>query len=211
MSSFPFLDLVVLVVMLLSALLAMVRGFTREVLAITAWVVAIAAALYFKDDLAPWIAEHVTFGPDWLPMVIAGTVVFLVTLIVVSLVTIKIADLVLDSQIGPVDRSLGFLFGAARGFLLAVIAFIFFNYFVSLEQQPDWATEARSRPILEASSKNLQDMLASLLPEDLEESMFRFLRRAPGENEPTVVPDGDAPPALEQAPPASGTQPNRTL
>src|SRR5436309_8797828 len=53
------------------------------------------------------------------------TTLFRSTLIVVSLVTVKVSDLVLDSRIGAVDRSLGFLFGAGRGFLICVIGWVF--------------------------------------------------------------------------------------
>ncbi len=57
-----------------------------------------------------------------------GAAIFLVALIVVSIFTIRISDAVLNSQIGALDRTLGFAFGAVRGFLLCAIAFIFFNW-----------------------------------------------------------------------------------
>ncbi len=62
--------------------------------------------------------------------------VFLGTLIVVSFVTVKLSDLILDSKIGALDRTLGFLFGAARGLLIAVIAFVFFDRLVGDKRSP---------------------------------------------------------------------------
>ena len=50
------------------------------------------------------------------------------TLIVVSIITVKISDLILDSRIGALDRTLGFVFGAARGLLICVIAWVFFAW-----------------------------------------------------------------------------------
>ena len=70
--------------------------------------------------------------------------IFLGTLIVVSIITVKISDVVLDSRIGAVDRSLGFLFGAARGFLICVIGWVFLSWLVQ-GKVPDWAAQARSR------------------------------------------------------------------
>ena len=45
----------------------------------------------------------------------------------------RIADFIIDSRIGALDRTLGFLFGAARGILLVVVAMLFFNWLVPAE------------------------------------------------------------------------------
>src|SRR4028119_1452187 len=116
---FPILDLVVLGVVLISALLAAVRGFTREVLAIVAWVVAAAAAWYLHPMALPLVQQYVSNGTVALAATIGG--IFVVTLIVVSIITVQISDLILDSRIGALDRTLGLAFGAARGFLICVI------------------------------------------------------------------------------------------
>ncbi|GGE46972.1 colicin V biosynthesis protein [Agaricicola taiwanensis] len=182
------LDVIVIAVMLLSALLAMVRGFTREVLSVVSWIAAAAATLYFFPMLQPWMREQITVEPLIIADVITGAVIFIGTLIVVSLVTIRISDLVLDSRIGPLDRSLGFLYGAGRGFILAVIAFLFFGWLVPERSQPVWAQQAQSRMLLE----NTGESMLALLPEDLEETIFTTIKRSTGEGEqPTVVPDGE--------------------
>ena len=105
------LDLVVLGVVLISALLAAVRGFTREVLAIVAWVAAAAAAWFLHPLLLPYRqAVHPQRHASRSSAAIGG--IFIVTLIVVSIITVKISDLILDSRIGALDRTLGFFFGA---------------------------------------------------------------------------------------------------
>jgi membrane protein required for colicin V production len=71
--------------------------------------------------------------------------VFILTLIVVSIITVRISDMVLDSRIGALDRTLGFLFGLARGLLIMVVAFLFFAWLVPDKQQPDWVRSAKSR------------------------------------------------------------------
>src|ERR1700754_4820210 len=120
------LDFIVLGVILISALLAMVRGFTREVLSIASWAAAAAATVYFLDDVREFAHAQINIEPKILADVIAGAAIFLITLLAVSLVPMRLSDFILDSRVGPFDRALGFLYGGARGFLLAVIAFLFF-------------------------------------------------------------------------------------
>lgn len=106
---FSVLDLVVLGVVVISALLAAVRGFTREVLAIVAWVAAAGLAWTLHPLLLPTVKQHVS--SDTVSLVASIAAIFLVTLLVVSVITVKISDLILDSRIGAVDRSLGLAFG----------------------------------------------------------------------------------------------------
>lgn len=123
-----YLDLGLLGVVLISALLAMLRGFTREVLAIASWGAAAIAAIYLHPLLLPYVKPYIS--KDVVAMAVAAGIVFFVTLVVVSLVTVRLSDAILDSKVGALDRSLGFVFGAARGLLLCVVAFVFFGWLV---------------------------------------------------------------------------------
>ena len=67
-------------------------------------------------------------------VVVAG--VFVGTLIVVSVITVRISDMILDSRIGALDRTLGFLFGLRAGLLIVVVAFLFFSWLVPDKQRP---------------------------------------------------------------------------
>src|SRR5271168_2171474 len=157
-----YLDLGLIVIILVSALLSMVRGFTREVLAIGSWAAAAAAAYFFYPNLVPYVSPYIHKEP--LPAVISAAVIFFVALIIVSILTVRISDAILDSKVGALGRSLGFLFGAARGFLLCVIAFVFFNWLVPAQTQPQWVKTARMRPLLQATG----DQLMAILPDDPE-------------------------------------------
>lgn len=173
------LDGILLVIMLISALLAMIRGFVREVLSILAWVAAAVAAFAFHDDLLPFVQEHI--AQKQIALAAAAGGIFLVTLMVVSFITMRISDFVLDSRIGPLDRTLGFLFGAARGLLLVVVGLMFFNWFIPEETaQPGWVTGAKSRPVMMAIGQRL----LAALPEDPEREIldqFRNPQREDGE------------------------------
>ena len=131
------LDVTLLAVMLISALLAMVRGFMREVLSIASWAAAAVAALYFHKRLIPVVKEYITTN-DTVALAISVVAIFFITLLVVAVITIKISDTVLDSRIGALDRTLGFLFGLGRGLVIMVVAFVFVTWLVPEKAQPEW-------------------------------------------------------------------------
>lgn len=153
------LDGILLGITLVSAVLAMVRGFSREVLSLVSWAAAAAAAYLFYKPVLPYIKPHIS--NDTIAMIAAMAAVFLVVLIVVSLITMKIADFIIDSRIGALDRTLGFLFGAARGVLLMVVAALLFNWAVPTNQ-PAWITNAKSKPMLDSFGEQLM----GLMPKD---------------------------------------------
>jgi len=161
------LDLVVIGIVLVSAFLAMVRGFTREVLAIGSWAVAAVVAALGYQKAVPYVVQYIVKQPETLVKGIALGGVFLITLMIAYIITSKLSDFILDSRIGALDRTLGFLFGAARGFLLAVIGFGFFSWLVTEKQQPQWVADAKFRPILTSSFEGLKNML----PENLDETL----------------------------------------
>src|SRR5271169_2775239 len=198
-----YLDLGVAGIILLSALLAMVRGFAREVLAIGSWAAAFAAGYYFYPKVQPYLDPYIHK-----PIVAQGlafAIVFFATLIVVSLFTVRLSDAILDSKIGALDRSLGFLFGAARGFLLAVVAFAIFNWLVGDKQQPEWVKNAKTRPIMLATA----DRIIQLLPEDAEHTIENWLKNGkigpPSDEQAPDDQQGAAAPSSDVAAPAATT------
>jgi len=187
------LDFILIGVMLVSALLAMIRGFMREILSIAAWVIAAVATLYAYSRLLPYAKTY--FNND---IIAAGAVVggtFLGTLLIVSIITVRFSDMVLDSRVGALDRTLGFLFGLARGLIIVVVAFLFFAWLVPPRTQPAWVANAKSRVVLQSTG----DWLISMLPDDPESTILRRLRRpkqdeaepqdgAPGQRSSREVP-----------------------
>ena len=177
------LDIFLLAVMLISGLLAMIRGFMREILSIVAWGCAAAATLYAYAKLLPTAKQYLNNDILAAGVTIAG--VFLGTLIVVSIITVRISDKILDSRIGALDRTLGFLFGLARGLLIVVVAFIFFDWLVPAKSQPSWVGNAKSRVVL----KGTGDWMISLLPEDPESTILKRLKKPKDEDQDTGGPD----------------------
>jgi membrane protein required for colicin V production len=184
------LDIILLAIMLVSALLAMVRGFMREVLSIASWGAAALLTVYAYPRLLPMAKQYINHDIAAAVVVIAG--VFLGTLLIVSVITIKISDMILDSRVGALDRTLGFLFGLGRGLLIVVVAFLFFAWLVPADKQPEWVRNAKSRVVLQSTGQALM----SMLPED-PEGYLRKLKRPREEQEP------------QDAPPAGGTRSDR--
>ena len=173
-----YLDLFLIAVMLISGLLAMVRGLIREVLSIAGWGAAAVAGLLAFTKLLPVTKQYITNDYVAAGVTIGGA--FFLTLIVVSIITVKISDTVLDSRIGALDRTLGFLFGLARGLIIVVVAFIFFDWLVPAKSQPDMIRNARSRVVLQ----NTGEWLKGLLPEDPENTILKKLKKPkPGEED----------------------------
>jgi membrane protein required for colicin V production len=174
-----YLDIFLIAVMLISGMLAMVRGFIREVLSIAGWAAAALAALYAYTKLLP-IAKSYFIG--WNDYVVAiGTVAaaFLLTLVVVSIITVRISDKILDSRIGALDRTLGFLFGLARGLLIVVVAFVFFDWLVPAKSQPTWVANAKSLIVL----RKVGDDIMAMSP-DIEGWYSKYKKQRSNDAEP---------------------------
>ncbi|KPF41926.1 CvpA family protein [Rhizobium sp. G187] len=182
-------DGIVIGVVLFSAVLAMVRGFSREVLSIASWAGSVAAAYYLYPLLLP-LAKNYT-ADDRIALAGSAGIIFFVSLIVISFITSRIADFIIDSRIGALDRTLGFLFGAARGLLLLVVAVAFWNWLIDVRQRPDWVNEAKTKPFLDGLVLKLE----AVLPQDIEP---QIRERILGREEEGAAPAEQAP--AEQAP-----------
>ncbi|MGE4373437.1 MAG: CvpA family protein [Xanthobacter sp.] len=198
------LDIIVISVMLISGILAMVRGLIREVLSIMSWVAAAAVTVLFYKQTLPFVKQYIS--QDMAATATTVAILFLGTLLIASIITARISDLVLDSRIGALDRTLGFLFGLARGLLLMVVAFLFFNWLVPVKAQPAWVLDAKSRPTLQS----IGDWLIAQLPEDPENTILNKLKKQPfpqdGADAPTTPAGGQGAGTPGSGMPATHTQ-----
>ena len=196
------IDLAIVIVMILSAVFSWVRGFTGEVLAVASWVAA-AIAAYF---LHPWALTYIapSIANKQIALAAAIAAVFLVTLVFVSLITTKLSELILDSAIGTLDRTLGLFFGGARGLLIAVVAFMFFDTLVGEKSQPDMLKDARLRPLLKMTST----AIFNALPENPE--FLAPFRKVIDENTTKKPADTAPAPAKQSTAPAQPAAPAPT-
>lgn len=137
-------DLLVLGVVGLSALFGFVRGLVREVLGIGAWIGAIVLAVL----AFPWAsseARGAIANPD-IADGVAIAVVFLVCLVALSLIAAWIGGVVRNSALGGLDRTLGLIFGLARGAVLIMIAYIVVGMVEAPTAWPPAVLGARALP-----------------------------------------------------------------
>lgn len=156
MEQLIWVDYGILAVVGLSIVVSVWRGFMREVLSLTAWIVAFIVALAFVDKAAAFLQPHVSVPSVRLILSFGG--LFLITLSVGGLVNVLVAKLVQSTGLTGTDRMLGVVFGALRGVVI-VAALVLLASFTPLPQDPWW-----SRSVLLGHFEPLARWLLGFLP-----------------------------------------------
>ncbi|MEI8393442.1 MAG: CvpA family protein [Rhodospirillaceae bacterium] len=159
-------DIGVVAVIGLSALLALMRGFVSEVLSVGGWVGAALATLYGFPRVQPYMRAHVEPAILADGMAILG--IFVLSLVIFSVIAHEISKGVRNSSLGAIDRSLGLLFGLARGALLVCLAWMVVSWLMPDREkdQPVWLREAKARPLAETGAAWLQSMVPAQMRND---------------------------------------------
>jgi membrane protein required for colicin V production len=154
-------DVAVLVVIALSAIFAFARGFVREALSLAAWIGAALITLYGFDAVYRITARFVTI--PLLADLVAGAALFLVSLILLTILAGYIASYMQWSALTPADRTLGLIFGIARGAVLVSIAYFLIDIALPPNDRPGWLMDARSQPMLAQGADVVRDVLPASL------------------------------------------------
>ena len=154
------IDIIVIAVVALSAIIAFLRGFVREVLTIGSWLGASLVTLYgfplLQGKFEQWISSKMAAD------IVCGISLFLVSLVVFSILSHMIARFVRGSALTAVDRSLGLLFGLVRGAILVSLA-----YMLVLWADPNMLRDARTTPMMARGAEILRDLAPKELADDL--------------------------------------------
>lgn len=159
--SINIVDIIILVVLVLSGILATMRGFVREVLSIGAWVGAAIVAIYGYTPLRPHVDKITDIA--LLGDIVTAAGLFLVSLVLFSILSANISKGVKESAVGSLDRALGFLFGLARGAFLVCLVYLGASLVWEQEDMPEIARSAKSYPYVKMASEKL----LSLAPENI--------------------------------------------
>jgi membrane protein required for colicin V production len=172
------LDIVVIVVILLSAGFAYMRGFVRELLAIVAWLGAALITFYGYLYAVPLAEKFLPKGP--IANISAGAAVFVIALIVLSIITASLARRVSQSGMSSFDRLFGLVFGIVRGAILVSLGYIALNWYLPPgKPQPEWMTTSHSRPLLQAGA----NMLESFIPSRWRDQVKTTVSREPAKSD----------------------------
>lgn len=166
MDSLPIntVDLAVAGVLIISGLIAFMRGLVHEVLSVSAWIGAGFATLYGYPYLTPYVMEFI--ASELIAQVIAGVGVFVAVLIVISLISHGLSRRVRESALGALDRSLGFIFGLFRGAFLVCLTWLVFAWMVQPDERPEWVIKAKVIPVVQLGA----ELLVDLVPQGAKES-----------------------------------------
>jgi membrane protein required for colicin V production len=157
------LDYAVIGVFAASLLVGALRGLVREVLSILGWVIAFLAANLLAGPLGPLMPQAIP-NPE-LRVAAAYVAVFVASLVMTSLLGLLISKIVKAAGLGGVDRSLGALFGAARGVLIVLAAALLAGL-TSAPREAFWKDSA-SGPWLVRAALMLKPMLPQTFAERL--------------------------------------------
>jgi membrane protein required for colicin V production len=156
--SITVIDAVVIGVILLSAGFAMWRGLIHETFSIFEWVAGIYAALRFTPVFQPLLRGVIS--PPWLAYILVLFGTFLIVFIPLSIFSHRLSEVVKKSEIGPVDRALGLVFGLGRGLVIVGLGYIAFAALVPIRDHPATLTQARLFPLI----RNTSEVLLGLVP-----------------------------------------------
>ncbi len=166
------IDIVVGVVILASALISFMRGFIREVLTIAGVVGGILAAVFVGPGFAPTVREWFGAGPnddpeklfDMIPMEIVADVttygvIFIAVVIIISVISHFISGAAKAVGLGPVDRTLGAIFGVARGLLLLALVYMPFHLMMNQKDKDDIFKDSNTHYLIEKISATMAEFL----------------------------------------------------
>lgn len=147
-------DIAVVGIVLLAGLIAFALGFVRVVLALAGWVGAAFATLYGFSYLRPIAREWISI-PIFADAA-AGAAIFILTLIVLTIISHAIGRRIRMSALSALDRSVGLVFGLFLGAVVVSVAYLGLAWTIDLpNQQPEWYREARTRPVVKWTAERL--------------------------------------------------------
>ena len=151
------IDIVIILVVLVSAGFAMLRGLVHETFAILAWVAGGYVAVRAAPALQPLLGGAIT--PFWLERVAVLLGIFLIVFIPLVIISRRLSARVKSSAAGPVDRVLGLVFGIGRGLVIVGLVYIAFSALVPIKNHPEILTKARLFPVIRTTSEVLRELV----------------------------------------------------
>ena len=154
-------DIAILVLVGMGAITGFMRGFVQEVFALAAWVLALVAIRNLHTPLSNALVPHI--GTESGASVLAFALLLLVPYAIVKLLSDRLGSASRNSVLGPIDRLIGFGFGAVKGMVIAVMAFsvlvLGYDTVWGPGGRPEWISLSRSYPFVNAASDELVLMI----------------------------------------------------
>ncbi|WP_296716572.1 CvpA family protein [Erythrobacter sp.] len=156
------LDFVFLFIVGVAAIGGFLRGLVQEVLSLAAWVFAALAVHFMHPVLTPALSDLLNSAR--LTPVFSFVLLLLIPYAAMKLIAGNISGVSDGAILGPIDRVLGFGFGAVKGALIGIFAFsllaLGFDEAWGYQGRPVWIVTARTYPAADAFSRQLVPMIA---------------------------------------------------
>jgi membrane protein required for colicin V production len=169
-----FVDIVVLAVIALSTLLALGRGFVKEVLSIFGWIGAAIGTfvIFFYVPQVRAFANKQIAEP-LLADIACAVSLFVILLIVLGFFNHAISSRIHASSLGPLDKSLGLVFGLVRGIVLVALAHMAMTDWLlpNKRERPEVINQARTEPYVEMAATYIK----TLIPQELKDRASTIL------------------------------------
>ncbi|RJY08477.1 CvpA family protein [Aurantiacibacter aquimixticola] len=154
-------DIIVLLIVGVGAVGGFLRGFVQEVLSLASWLLAVLAIRYLHTDLSAAIFDYI--GSPITASILAFALLLLIPYAAMKLIARVAGRKSRDSVLGPIDRVLGFGFGAIKGIIIVVIAFsllvLGYDTVWGAKGRPLWITEARTYQLADAGSRAMVQLI----------------------------------------------------
>lgn len=171
------LDIIILIVIGISALIALSRGLIKEVLSIIGWFLAVASVIYLLPAVNPFMEQHIDSAP--MAAVVSSFCIIIIFFVIWIYLTASIIGKIRKSKLSGLDRILGLFFGVFRAFLLIVLFYILINWMVPKEKQSDSLTQSKYFNIAGSFAQPIE----ALIPESTLEKIREHTQAAGGKIE----------------------------
>lgn len=162
------IDVIVIFVLLTMGIVSYLRGFVQQFLSVLAWIGALMITLRTYYALQPFFEQYI--ASPTVANIVKCAVVFVGSLIILSIITKLISNRVQSSMFKSLDQTMGFAFGIILGWLFLSLIYLLVAIIVfSPAPMPEWMTNSKSGPWLNRSAIVLGDMLGGVLPEGTNE------------------------------------------
>jgi len=122
---FNWVDYSIIGILGFSVLVGLLRGFVREVLSLTSWILAFWISFTFSGDVARLLETDIS--SPVLRIVIAVAVLFIVSFIIMTIISMLITKILEKMRLRGTDKTLGVIFGFGRGILLVTLLLLLGN------------------------------------------------------------------------------------
>lgn len=165
-------DVVVGLLVLISAYLAMVRGIIREIFALASWAIAFVAAFLLAPSLKPALADIPGVGVYMencqIAMLVAFVIIFGLALIASGIVIWALTGRARNSALSIFDQGLGFIYGGIRGLALVAVVYIAYEQIVGPDARPAIVESAATIGVVQASADLVRDLVPDQMPSFLD-------------------------------------------